>query len=79
VGMKVLDTLRACVKVADCCDSSSASTLTYVKMLETVLIAICHRIRTIHNSGSFSFVLVRTITSSCIASSHLVKKLNNQV
>jgi hypothetical protein len=33
--MKVLDPLRACVKVVDCCDPSSAGTLTYVKSLET--------------------------------------------
>jgi hypothetical protein len=34
--------------------------------------------RAIHNSGLISFVLVRTIRSSCIASSHLIKKLNNK-
>jgi hypothetical protein len=33
--MKVLDPLRACVKVADCCDPSSIGTLTCVKMIET--------------------------------------------
>jgi hypothetical protein len=37
VGTKVLDPLRACVKVADCCDPSSVDTLTCVKMLVTVL------------------------------------------
>jgi hypothetical protein len=35
VGTKVLKPLRACVKVADCCDPSSAGTLTYVKTIET--------------------------------------------
>jgi hypothetical protein len=35
VGTKVLDDLRACVKVADYCDPSSACTLTCVKSLET--------------------------------------------
>jgi hypothetical protein len=35
VGTKVLDPIRVCVKVADCCDPSSAGTLTCVKMLET--------------------------------------------
>jgi hypothetical protein len=34
---------------------SSASTLTYVKPLATMLRALCHCIRTIHNSGSFLF------------------------
>jgi hypothetical protein len=33
VGTKVLDPLRACVKVADCCDSSSTGTLTCVKSI----------------------------------------------
>jgi hypothetical protein len=35
VGMKVLDLLRACVKVVDCCDSSSTDILKCVKSLET--------------------------------------------
>jgi hypothetical protein len=35
--------------------------------------------RAICNSGLFSFVLVRTVRSSCIASSHLNKKLNNKL
>jgi hypothetical protein len=35
VGTKVLDPLRSCVKVADCCDPFSEVTLTCVKMLET--------------------------------------------
>jgi hypothetical protein len=35
VGTKVLDPLRACVKVADCCNPSSTGTLTCVKSLET--------------------------------------------
>jgi hypothetical protein len=51
--MKVLDPLKACVKVADYCDPFSAGALTCVKMLVTVLRVFCHRIRTIHNSGSF--------------------------
>jgi hypothetical protein len=67
VGTKVLDPLRACVKVADCYDSSSVGTLTCVKTLVMMLRMFCHRIRTIHSSGSFSFVLVRSIRSSCIA------------
>jgi hypothetical protein len=33
----------------------------------------------IRNSGLFSFVLVRTVRSSCIASNHLNKKLNNKL
>lgn len=39
----------------------------------------CHRIRAIRNSGLFSFVLVRTVRSSCIAPNHLNKKLNNKL
>jgi hypothetical protein len=35
--------------------------------------------RAIHNSGLLSFVLVRTVRSSCIASNHLNKKLNNKL
>jgi hypothetical protein len=31
----VLDPLRACVKVVDCCDPSYAGTLTCIKSLET--------------------------------------------
>jgi hypothetical protein len=33
----VLDPLRACVKVADYCDPSSAGTLTCIKSLETCI------------------------------------------
>jgi hypothetical protein len=35
VGTKVLDKLRASVKVADYCDTSSVGTITCVKSLET--------------------------------------------
>jgi hypothetical protein len=35
VGTKVLDPLRACVKVADCCNPSSVVILTCVKSIET--------------------------------------------
>jgi hypothetical protein len=35
VRTKVLDPIRAFVKVADCCDPCSASTLTCIKPLET--------------------------------------------
>jgi hypothetical protein len=34
IGHESAGPLRACVKVPDCCDSSSAGTLTCVKMLE---------------------------------------------
>jgi hypothetical protein len=73
VGTEVLDPLRACVMIPDCCDPPSAGTLTRAKSLVTVLRAFCHCIRTIRNSRSFSFVLVRTVRSSSIASSHLIK------
>jgi hypothetical protein len=35
--------------------------------------------RAIRNSGLLSFILVRTVRLSCIASSHLIKKLNNKL
>jgi hypothetical protein len=44
--------------------SSSAGILTCIKSLVMVLRAFCHHIRTIHNTGSFSFVLMRMIRSS---------------
>jgi hypothetical protein len=34
LGTQVLDLLRECVKVADCCDPTSTDTLTCVKMIE---------------------------------------------
>jgi hypothetical protein len=34
-GYESVGLLRACVKIADYCDSSSAGTLTCVKMIET--------------------------------------------
>jgi hypothetical protein len=60
VRTKVLDPLRACVKVADCFDPSSTGTLTCIK-LKHVLRAFCHCVRTIRNSGLSSFILVRMI------------------
>jgi hypothetical protein len=36
----VLDPLRECVKVADCCDPSSVGTLTCVKSLATFVRAL---------------------------------------
>jgi hypothetical protein len=35
--------------------------------------------RAIHNCGLFSFVLVRTVRSSCIALGHMIKKFNNKL
>jgi hypothetical protein len=55
--MKVLDPQRACVKVADYYDPSSTGTITCIKLIEMFVRALCHRIRTIHNSGSFLFFL----------------------
>jgi hypothetical protein len=55
VGTKVLDPLRACVKVADCCDPFSTGTLTYIKTLVMVLRAFCYYIQMIHNSGLFFY------------------------
>jgi hypothetical protein len=65
VGTKVVDPLRACVKVADYCNPSSEGTLTCVKSLEIFVRTLCQRIRTIRNSGSFLLLLVRTIRRSC--------------
>jgi hypothetical protein len=52
-GHKSAGPLRACVNIADCCDPSSAGTLTCIKSLKMFYEStFCHRIRTIHNSGS---------------------------
>jgi hypothetical protein len=40
VGVKVLDPLRACVKVADCCDPPFAGTLTRINMIEMCIESI---------------------------------------
>jgi hypothetical protein len=40
VGTKVLDPIRACVKVPDCCDPSSEGTLTCIKSLESFVRAL---------------------------------------
>jgi hypothetical protein len=53
LGMQVLDLLRACVKLADCCDPSSAGILTYVKMIETCV------------ESDFATVCVRTAIAGC--------------
>jgi hypothetical protein len=48
VVTQVLDPLRACVKVADCCDPSSTGTLTCVKTIEicveSVFATVCIRL-----------------------------------
>jgi hypothetical protein len=47
IGHVSASPLRACVKVANYCDPSSVSTLTYVKMIETcvesVFATVCMR------------------------------------
>jgi hypothetical protein len=44
--------LWICVKVDDCCDPSSTSTITHVKLLENDCRArFCHRLRVASNSG----------------------------
>jgi hypothetical protein len=63
VGTKVLDPLRAGVKVANYCHPSFVGTPSCVKTLVMMLRPFCHRIRTIRNSRSFLFV-VRMIRSS---------------
>jgi hypothetical protein len=75
VGTQVLNPLRACVKVADYCDSSSISTLTCVKMIEmcveSTFTTVSERFTI---ADCLFFVLVRTIRSSCFASSDLIKE-----
>jgi hypothetical protein len=53
LGTQVLDPLRAYVKVADCCDSSSAGTLTCFKIIETCV------------ESAFATVYVRYIIADC--------------
>jgi hypothetical protein len=67
--MQVLDRLRACVNVVDCCDPSSVGTLTCVKSLETFERSLCHHIRMILYNGPFLLLLVKTIRMSCIIKS----------
>jgi hypothetical protein len=73
VGTQVLDPLRACVKVVDCCDSFFVGTPTYVKSLVTYIESIFATV-----SEQFAIedccllFLVRMIRPSCIASSHLI-------
>jgi hypothetical protein len=75
VGTKLVDPLRACVKVADCCDPPSTGTLTCVKSIETcVETAFATVSEWFALADHFSFILVRTVRSSCIASSHLIKE-----
>jgi hypothetical protein len=76
VGTKVLNPLRACVKVANCCDPFFVGTLTCVKTLVTMLRAFYHRILTLR------YILVRMIRLSlhCIKSPNprsLITKLQN--
>jgi hypothetical protein len=53
LGMQVLDPLRACVKVADCLDPSSAGTLTCIKTIETCV------------ENAFGTICVRSIVAGC--------------
>jgi hypothetical protein len=63
------------VKVANYCDPCSAGILTCITSLETCVESyFCHRTRTIHNSGLFSFVLVRMVRS-CV----YIIKLSNRI
>jgi hypothetical protein len=57
--------LRACVKVADYCDPSSAGTLTCVKSLEMCVESAFATVSK-RNSRSFLFILVMTIRMCCI-------------
>jgi hypothetical protein len=55
--------------------SSSVDSLTYIKKIETcvesVFTTVCVRSAI---AGCFPFILERTVRSSCIASSHLIKE-----
>jgi hypothetical protein len=54
LGTQVPNPLRACVKVADYCDPSSAGSLTCVKMIETCV------------ESTFATVCVRSAIAGCI-------------
>jgi hypothetical protein len=74
VGTKVLvryghvsaGPLRTCVKVDNSCDSFFIGTLTCIKSIVTVLRAIWPPYSNNSHYWIVSFVLVRTIRSSCI-------------
>jgi hypothetical protein len=53
LGTQVLNPLRACVKVIDCYDPSSAGSLTYVKMIETCV------------ESAFTTVCVQSAIAGC--------------
>jgi hypothetical protein len=75
VGTKVLDLLRACVNVADSRDLSSIGILTCVKSIKTcVQSAFATVSEQFVPVDHFSFVSVRTVRLSFIASSHLIKE-----
>jgi hypothetical protein len=59
--------LRACVNVADCCDPSSAGTLTYIKSLETYVESVFATLfEWFAIADHFSFGLVRMIRLSAM-------------
>jgi hypothetical protein len=64
VGTKVLDLLRACVKVANCCDPSSAGILTCIKSLVTCVESILSPCPSNSQEWIIVFVLVGTIRVS---------------
>jgi hypothetical protein len=75
VTTKVLDPLRACVNVDNYCDPSSVGILTCVKMIEMCIeSAFATLSERFAVADCFSFVLVRMVRLSCIASSHLIKE-----
>jgi hypothetical protein len=74
VGTKVLDPLRACVKVLDYCDLFSAGILICAKTLVMVLRAFCHCVRMICNSGSFLLFWWGWLGRVCITLTHLIQE-----
>jgi hypothetical protein len=63
------------VNDADYCDPSSAGTLNCIKMIETCVESVFATVsKQFTIVDHFSFVLVRTVRPSCIASSHLMKE-----
>jgi hypothetical protein len=72
VGMKVLDHLRVCVKVAYCCDPSSTGTLTYDKTLETCVESDFATYNVRFAIAGHFFVLVRMVRSYV----HIIKLPN---
>jgi hypothetical protein len=67
IGHTSVGPLRACVKVTDCRDPSFAGTLTCTKSLVMCVENVLPPCPNNSQQQIVSFVLVRTVRSSCIA------------